>query len=314
MTDHKHDSPVIFRNVSRFYGEVLGVNRVSFELQPGITSLVGPNGSGKSTLMNLIFGLLRPSRGEIEVLGHSPYEPEKIFSRVGYCAEFDSFPRGIRGDDFISSFLQVRGFPGDKARELTARAAEMVGLSDAMHRKVAGYSKGMRQRIKLAQAIAHQPELLVLDEPLNGLDPLARADMIALFRQLAGQGVHIMISSHILHEVDMISNQVIMIHGGYVVAEGQIQAVRSEMSDHPVQMLVQATRLKELASELVLMDQVTEIKIQAEKKALLVKVTDVEAFYEHFYEAVRHTGAEIETIIPADENAQSIYDYLISGP
>jgi len=178
---------------------------------------------------------------------------------------------------------------------------------------VAGYSKGMRQRIKLAQAIAHQPDLLVLDEPLNGLDPLARADMIALFRQLAGQGAHIMVSSHILHEVDMISDQVIMIHGGYVVAEGQIQAVRSEMSDHPVQMLVQCTRLKELASELVKMDQVIEIKVQAEKKALLIKVTDVEAFHGNFYKAVQSTGSEIETIIPADENAQSIYEYLING-
>ena len=209
--------------------------------------------------------------------------------------------------------MRVRGFSRDEARELTSRAAEMVGMTDAMHRKVAGYSKGMRQRIKLAQSLAHRPDLLVLDEPLNGLDPLARADMIALFRQLAGQGAHIMVSSHILHEVDMISDQVIMVHGGYVVAEGQIQSVRSEMSDHPVQMLVQCTRMKELASELVKMDQVIEIKIQAENRALLVKVTDVEAFHGNFYKAVQSTGAEIETIIPADENAQSIYEYLING-
>lgn len=313
MSDNQNSPPVVFNNVSRFYGEVLGVNRVTFELQPGITSLVGPNGSGKSTLMNLMFGLLKPSRGEITVFGHSPYEPEKIFGRIGYCAQYDSFPRGATGNDFINSFLRVKGFPRDEAWDLTGKAAEMVGMTDAMHRKVAGYSKGMRQRIKLAQAIAHQPDLLVLDEPLNGLDPLARADMIALFRELAGQGAHIMVSSHILHEVDMISDQVIMIHGGYVVAEGQIQAVRSEMSDHPVQMLVQCTRLKELASELVKMDQVIEIKVQAEKKALLIKVTDVEAFHGNFYKAVQSTGSEIETIIPADENAQSIYEYLING-
>ncbi len=304
--------PVVFKDVSRFYGEVLGVNRVYFELQPGITSLVGPNGSGKSTLMNLMFGLLRPTRGDITVFGHSPYEPEKIFSRVGYCAQYDSFPRGATGNDFVHSILRIRGFSEMEARELTARAAEMVGLTDAMHRKVAGYSKGMRQRVKLGQAIAHKPELLVLDEPLNGLDPLARADMIALFRQLAGQGAHIMVSSHILHEVDMISDQVIMLHGGYVVAEGQIQSVRSEMSDHPVQMLVRSSRIRELAAELVRTDQVIEIKIQPDKKAMLLKVTDVEAFHHNFHEAVRITGAEIETIIPADENAQSIYEYLIS--
>ena len=305
--------PVIFKEVSRFYGEVLGVNRVTFELQPGITSLVGPNGSGKSTLMNLIFGLLRATRGTITVFGVSPYEPEKIFSRGGYCAQYDSFPRGSTGNDFIYSILRVRGFSEKEARELTARAAEMVGLTDAMHRKVAGYSKGMRQRIKLAQAISHKPELLVLDEPLNGLDPLARADMIALFRQLAGRGAHIMVSSHILHEVDMISDQVIMLHGGYVVAEGQIQSVRSEMSDHPVQMLVRCSRMKELAAELVRTDQVIEIKIQPDKKAMLLKVTDIDAFHGDFHKAVRKTGAEIETIIPADENAQSIYEYLISN-
>ncbi len=311
--EKQQNPPVIFKDVSRFYGEVLGVNRISFELLPGITSLVGPNGSGKSTLMNLMFGLLKPTRGEISVLGHSPYEPEKIFARVGYCAQYDTFPRGSTGNDFIYTFLRIRGFNEKESRELTTRAAELVGMTDAMHRKVAGYSKGMRQRIKLAQAIAHKPDLLVLDEPLNGLDPLARADLIALFRQLAGQGAHIVVSSHILHEVDMISDQVIMIHGGYVVAEGQIQSVRSEMSDHPVQMLVRCSRIKELSSELVRMDQVIEIKIQPDKKAMLLKVTDVEAFHGNFHQAVRKTGAEIETIIPADENAQSIYEYLING-
>ncbi|MFH1964710.1 MAG: ABC transporter ATP-binding protein [Acidobacteriota bacterium] len=313
MMGKQQRPPVIFKEVSRFYGEVLGVNRVTFELQPGITSLVGPNGSGKSTLMNLMFGLLRPTRGTITVFGVSPYEPEKIFSRIGYCAQYDSFPRGSTGNDFIYSILRIRDFSEKEARELTARAAEMVGLTDAMHRRVAGYSKGMRQRIKLAQALSHKPELLVLDEPLNGLDPLARADMIALFRQLAGRGAHIMVSSHILHEVDMISDQVIMLHGGYVVAEGQIQSVRSEMSDHPVQILVRCSRMKELAAELVRTDQVIEIKIQPEKQALLLKVTDIEAFHGNFHDAVRKTGAEIETIIPADENAQSIYEYLINS-
>ena len=134
MSDNQNSPPVVFNNVSRFYGEVLGVNRVTFELQPGITSLVGPNGSGKSTLMNLMFGLLKPSRGEITVFGHSPYEPEKIFGRIGYCAQYDSFPRGATGNDFINSFLRVKGFSREDAWELTGKAAEMVGMTDAMHR------------------------------------------------------------------------------------------------------------------------------------------------------------------------------------
>ena len=178
------DGQIIFDNVSRFYGEVLGVNRVTLNIPPGITSLVGPNGSGKTTLMNLMSGLVRPTRGKVSVLGILPTEPQKLFQVLGYSTQFDSFVKGLTGYQFIYSFLRLFGFSSARCREMTTKAIDLVRMGDAAHRKVAGYSKGMRQRIKLAQAISHDPKVLVLDEPLNGLDPLVRAETIALFRQL----------------------------------------------------------------------------------------------------------------------------------
>ncbi|MFL6228083.1 MAG: ABC transporter ATP-binding protein, partial [Pyrinomonadaceae bacterium] len=181
---------IVFDDVSKFYGEILGVNRVNLAIAPGITSLVGPNGSGKTTLMNLMTGLLRPTRGKISVLGATPHEPERLFRTVGYCSQFDSFPRGATGREFISSYLSVHGYTRGEVNDLTDAALDRVSMNEAADRKVAGYSKGMRQRIRLAQSIAHNPRVLILDEPLNGLDPMARAEIIRLFRQLADEGLY----------------------------------------------------------------------------------------------------------------------------
>ena len=257
-------------NVSRFYGEVLGVNRVTLSIPPGITSLVGPNGSGKTTLMNLITGLVRPTRGSIQVLGISPADPERLFRVCAYATQFDSFPRGMTGFQFIYSYLRLSGLPHADCQRTTAFAIGRVNLGEAAHRKIAGYSKGMRQRIKLAQAIAHDPRVLVLDEPLNGLDPQVRAETIALFREFAAEGRHVIVSSHILHEVDTISDQVILLSNGYVVAEGQIRGVREEMSEHPMQVIIRCTRANLLASRVFEQDHVVEVRLHADGGGLLV--------------------------------------------
>jgi len=190
---------IVFENVSKFYGEILGVNRVNLSIPPGITALVGPNGSGKTTLMNLMTGLIRPTQGRIEVLGCRTDDPENLFKLVGYSTQFDAFPKGLTGLQFIDSYLRLSGRDAASAQQLAIQAIERVGLAEAANRTIAGYSKGMRQRIRLAQALAHDPKVLVLDEPLNGLDPLARSEMIAMFRYAAAQGCYVVISSHILH-------------------------------------------------------------------------------------------------------------------
>jgi len=303
---------VVFESVSRFYGEVLGVNRITLSIPPGITSLVGPNGSGKTTLMNLVTGLVRPTSGSIRVLGIAPSEPEHLFGVVGYATQFDSFPKGLTGHQFISSYLRLFGFAPAQAEKMAWKAIERVNLTDSADRKVAAYSKGMRQRIRLAQAMAHDPRVLVLDEPLNGLDPLVRAETIALFREWACEGRHVIVSSHILHEVDMISDQVILLSGGYIVAEGKIQGVRGEISEQPMQVLIRCDKPAQLAAKFFGQGQVVEARLHTDGGGLLVKTRDADRFYK-LLNHIALDGIAIESVAPADDNVNSVYEYLIGG-
>jgi len=301
---------IVFSDVSKFYGEVLGVNRVNLEVPSGLTGLVGPNGSGKSTLMHLMTGLLRPSRGEISVLGIAPDRPEELFRIVGYCTQYDSFPNGATGISFLSHALALHGYSKAEIDERAWAAIERVGLTDAARRRIAGYSKGMRQRIKLAHAHCHDPQVLVLDEPLNGLDPMGRAEMIDLFSGLAREGRHVVVSSHILHEVDLISDGVIMIHGGAIVAEGEIRAVRGEITSHPIQVLIRCDKPNQVASEVFRLEHVVEARI-LEDEGLLVRTRDADGFFAELNRIVLSGDVVVETVAPADESVHAVYDYLI---
>ncbi|HEY4424417.1 MAG TPA: ABC transporter ATP-binding protein [Pyrinomonadaceae bacterium] len=305
------DQLIIFDNVSKFYGEILGVNRVNVQIAPGITSLVGPNGAGKSTLMNLMTGLLRPTRGSITLLGIPTDEPERLFRKVGYCTQFDSFPRGVTGREFITSFLLVHGFDRKQANDLAQLAIERVNLVEAADRKVAGYSKGMRQRIRLAQSIAHQPAVLILDEPLNGLDPMVRSETIALFRKLASDGLHLIISSHILHEVDMMSDRVVLLNNGYIVAEGNIHGVRDEMEEHPMQILIRCDQPAKLAAFVFAQNHVVEARLHDDRRGLFVKTRDADRFYLLLNRAVAEGEVNVESVAPVDDDLSAVYQYLI---
>ena len=302
---------IVFENVSKFYGEVLGVNRVSLSIAPGITSLVGPNGSGKTTLMNLMTGLLRPSRGRITVTGTPADHPEALCRKVGYCTQYDAFPPGLTGYELVHATLKLHGFEEAEGKERTLRAIGKVGLTEAAHRRIAGYSKGMRQRIRLAQAIAHDPDVVVLDEPLNGLDPMARAETIALFRRLADEGRYVVLSSHILHEVDLLSDRVILVHYGYVVAEGAITGVRDEIEAHPMQILVRCDRPSFVASRIFELDSAVEIKIHEDRGGLLVHTRDADKFYLLLNRLVMEHALDLQTVAPADEDVAAVYRYLI---
>lgn len=303
---------IIFADVSKFYGEILGVNRVNLSIPPGVTSLVGPNGSGKTTLMNLMTGLVRPTRGRIQVLGLRPDEPEKLFRILGYSTQFDAFPKGLTGFQFVYSYLLLAGNDSQTATQLAWSAIDRVNLRDAAARNVGGYSKGMRQRIRLAQALCHNPRVLVLDEPLNGLDPLARAEMIALFRAAASDGCYVIISSHILHEVDAISDQVILLSNGYVVAEGQIQGVRNEIREHPAQILIRCNHPRDLASKMMESEHTIEVRIHNDEHGLLIKTKDADRFY-LMLNHIALNGIEIESVAPADDDVNSVYEYLIGN-
>jgi ABC-2 type transport system ATP-binding protein len=304
---------ILFEDVSKFYGEILGVNRVNLQIAPGITSLVGPNGSGKTTLMNLMTGLLRPTRGRISVLGTRPDRPEELFRKVGYCSQFDSFPRGATGRDLIEFYLAVHGYARAEVRDLTQAAIERVSMQEAADRKVGGYSKGMRQRIRLAQSIAHNPQVLILDEPLNGLDPMARAEIIRLFRQLADEGLYLIISSHILHEVDMMSDSVILLHNGYVVAEGDVHGVRDEIVEQPMQILIRCDRPQFLAARLFEHEHTVEARIHEDRHGLFVKTRRPDDFYLALNRLVTESGLRVESVAPADDDLSAVYQYLISS-
>jgi ABC-2 type transport system ATP-binding protein len=308
------EQTIVFDNVSKFYGEILGVNRVNLQIPLGITSLVGPNGAGKSTLMNLMTGLLRPTRGQVTVLGIPTDRPEQLFREVAYCSQFDSFPRGLTGREFISSFLMVSGFPRKQADEWTERALERVDLLPAADRKIGAYSKGMRQRVRLAQSIAHQPSVLILDEPLNGLDPMVRAETIALFKQFAADGLHLIISSHILHEVDMMSDRVVLLNNGYVVAEGAIHGVRDEMDvEHPMQILIRCDRPSLLAARMFQTDEVVEARLHDDRHGLFVKTRNPDRFYLLLNEIVAQGDIEVESVAPVDDDLSAVYEYLIGS-
>ena len=303
---------MILAEVSKFYGDVLGVIRVTLNIPPGITSLVGPNGSGKTTLMNLMTGLIHPDHGRILMRGISPHNPEALMRITGYATQYDTAPRWATGFTFITTGLLLFGYGRAEADEKAWKALERVGLTEAANRKVGGYSKGMRQRVRLAQAIAHDPALIVLDEPLNGLDPLVRAETIALFRTWATEGKHVILSSHVLQEVDLISDQVVLIANGMIIAEGKIRDVRDEIDEHPSQYIVRCDDASSVAARLFTEDHVTEIRLNDDRLGMLVMTRDREKFARALGR-IAGEGHRIDAVVPADENVDALYEYLIGG-
>jgi ABC-2 type transport system ATP-binding protein len=303
---------VIFNEVSKFYGDVLGVNRVTLNIPPGVTSLVGPNGSGKTTMLNLMTGLIHPDAGSICMRGISPRDPERLMRITGYATQYDAAPRWATGFSFITTGLLLFGYSRSEAEEKAWKALERLSLTEAAHRKMAAYSKGMRQRVRLAQAIAHEPELLLLDEPLNGLDPLVRAETIALFHAWAAQGRHVILSSHVLQEVNVISDQVIFIANGMIVAEGKISDVREEIHEHPIQFIIRCSDASKVAAMLFNEDHITEIRLNEDRLGLLAMTKNREQF-SRTIGRMAIEGYTIDSIIPADENVDALYEYLIGG-
>jgi ABC-2 type transport system ATP-binding protein len=244
--------------------------------------------------------------------GISPRNPERLMRITGYATQYDSAPRSATGFTFITTGLLLFGHGSAEAEERAWKALERLSLTDAAHRKIAAYSKGMRQRVRLAQAIAHDPELLVLDEPLNGLDPLVRAETIALFREFADQGKHVIISSHVLQEVDVISDQVVLIANGSIIAEGEIRNVREEIHEHPSQFIIRCRNASQVAAKLFNEDHVTEIKLNDDRMGMLVMTNNREQF-SRALGRIACNGNAIDTVVPADENVDALYEYLIGG-
>lgn len=301
---------VVFKKASRWYGPVMALNDVSFELGPGVYGLLGPNGAGKSSLLKLASGQLRPSQGTVELLGRPAFGSPDVFHSVGLCSDTDAFFEDFTGLQFVSALLSLNGFDETQARKLATEAIETVDLRDAMHRKVGGYSKGMRQRIKLAQSLAHRPEVLFLDEPLTGMDPQNRKRISDLMRRLGDDGRTVLVSTHILHELEQVTRRVLLIHNGRVLAEGDLGEIRDLLDRHPRSVRIKAADTRGLARELVSLPDLVSLNLEDATGHLLAEIRKPDAFFTKVQELSGTCG--VEEMWVTDENLESVFSYLVA--
>ncbi len=295
--------------LSKWYGEVIGLNNVTTEIGSGITGLLGPNGAGKSTLMGLVTGQLRPSRGTIRVFGESPWDRPHVLSRIGHCPEGDPFWSGMTGWQFVLFLAKLSGLQGAAARDAASLAIEQTGMTPHARRAIRGYSKGMRQRIKIAQALAHSPDLLILDEPFTGADPIARNELTTLFRALADRGTHILVSSHVLHEIESLTKQILMIDHGRIVAQGSVQEVRRTLLDRPHSIRVRVDQPRKLAARLAEHADVSGVFIPRDDMVLF-ETRSPDAMHGTLVSWILDEGMTVWEIAAADENLEAVFGYL----
>lgn len=297
-------------HLSKWYGQVSGLNDVTVSIPSGMTGLLGPNGAGKSTLMKLVTGQLKPSKGTVRVLGEPIWGNPALYHRIGFCPEQDAFYDRMTGLEWLAALLRLNGYDPGGAEAAARRALETVDLLDAAGKKIGAYSKGMRQRVKLAQAIAHDPELLILDEPLAGMDPIMRRRTIRLIRDWAQAGRSILVSSHILHEIEAMTSNVLLIHNGRILAEGNVHQIRELIDEHPHTVFIRVREPRTLARLLLAEDGI--ISLRFEPGALVVETARPDAFYARLTEmAAAGEAGGIDEVTSPDDNLQAVFRYLV---
>ncbi len=305
------NGPVVAtERLSKWYGQVIGLNDVTASIPPGITGLLGPNGAGKSTFMKLMTGQLRPSTGRVTVFGEPIWGNPALYARIGFCPEQDAYYDRMTGLEWVAALVRLNGVSDSAATELARRALATVDLLEAADKRIGAYSKGMRQRVKLAQAIAHDPELLILDEPLGGLDPLGRRKTIRLIKQWARAGKSLIVSSHILHEIELMTSNILLIHHGRILAEGNVHQIRELIDEHPHKVHIRASDPRAVARELLAYSDV--ISLNFEEGAVIVETARPDEFYGRLTElAAREACGSIEEITSPDDNLQAVFAYLV---
>jgi len=305
-------SVVAAEHLSKWYGQVIGLNDVTLDLAPGITGLLGPNGAGKSTFMKLMTGQLKPSTGSIRVLDEPIWQNPALYARIGFCPEQDAFYDRMTGMEWLVALIRLTGADQTPAVALARRALEMVDLVEAQDKKIGAYSKGMRQRIKLAQAVAHDPVLLILDEPLAGMDPIARRKTIRLIKEWGRAGKSIIVSSHVLHEIEAMTSDILLINQGRIVAEGNVHHIRELIDEHPHTVSIKADQPRALAREFLAYDDVLSLRF--EEEAIVVQTGRPDAFYTRLTElAGKGTLGAIHEVMSPDDNLQAVFQYLVKS-
>lgn len=298
---------ILLDHVSRWYGNVVAVNDISFALGPGITGLLGPNGAGKTTLLHLLAGLLAPSAGSVRIAGRPAFGDPGVYREVGLVPEREAVPGYLTGREFARLNAELQGVadPGGAAD----RAIATVDLQDAADRPIRTYSKGMRQRAKLAGALVHDPRILLLDEPFNGMDPRQRLHMIALLRDMADAGRVILFSSHILEEVERLADAILVVYAGRLAASGDFRSIRRLMTDRPHRFTVRSSDDRALAAALVTEPDVFGIELFDNR--LAVRTTDFDAFTRRLAPLARGAGIRLFEVAPTDDSLESVFSYLV---
>ena len=297
-------------HVSKWYGQVIGLNDVSVEVPSGITGLLGPNGAGKSTFMKLITGQLKPSKGVVKVLGEPIWGNPHLYFAIGFCPEQDAFYERMTGLEWVSALVRLNGLNEKEADDAARRALTAVDLMDAADKKIGAYSKGMRQRVKLAQAIVHDPQLLILDEPLAGMDPLARRRTIRMIRDWARAGKSVIVSSHILHEIESMTANILLINNGRILAEGDVHQIRDLIDEHPHSVSIRAEDPRALAREFLAFADVRSLRF--EDGAVVVETGKPDMFYSKLTEmAASGQFGAIDEVTSPDDNLAAVFQYLV---
>ena len=302
-----------FQNVTKLYGRVLGVNDITLELPPGAYGLLGPNGAGKSTMLNLLIGQLKPTRGTVTVLGQSPRNNADLMRQIGFCPGFEGMYANVTGLDWVTYLLEMQGLARKPARQLAEDTLIEVGMQEGMRRPIAGYSRGMRQRTKLAQAIAHSPELLILDEPLSGLDPIGRAHMTELLREWIRKGRSIIIASHVLHEVEALTQSFLLISGGRLLASGTATEVHELLFRVPMEIQIRCSDGRSLAAMAIKAGLADSVKITAGTVGDCVQISTHNAseLSAELVRWIRVGDQEVFEVRTADDSLQSLFNSLM---
>ncbi|BBO35620.1 ABC transporter ATP-binding protein [Lacipirellula parvula] len=306
-------TPVVaFNELSKWYGNVIGVNKLTLTIPAGVTGLLGPNGAGKSTLLQIATGQLRPSQGTVRVLGEEVWGNARLNRFIGLCPEQDRFYEWMTGWDFVHTCARLSGLSRAEAREAAARTIDSVGMTRHQGRAIRGYSKGMRQRIKMAQALVHEPQLLFLDEPFTGTDPVARRDLMDIVLRLSDAGKSVILSSHVLHEVQSLTSRVVLLNHGRLVAEGHVREIRDLIDKHPHHIVLVCEQYRQLAARMMEWPDVEGIRVLSQQNGLMVETRAPDAFYGRLPELSMADGLAIQSVYSDDDNLEAVFKYLVN--
>jgi ABC-2 type transport system ATP-binding protein len=298
-------------HLSKYYGNVLGLNDVSLDIGAGITGLLGPNGAGKSTFMKLATGQMKPAIGTVSIRGRRAWNNPDLYRTIGFCPEPDAFYEDMTGFEFIAGLLRFYGFSKKEIGDRAARALDIVELAKDKDRLIRGYSRGMRQRIKFAQAVAHDPEIIILDEPLSGLDPLGKRKLIKLIKGYKSEGRTVLVSSHVLPEIEALTSEIVLIHQGRILAQGDVPYIRELIEAHPHQISVRSSDPRRLAAGFVGDPAVLKLTFDADGRTLVVETRNRDHLFSGLAAAALEAGIAIDEISSPDDNLQAVFSYLV---